>query len=475
MPAKTYAEQIADLQATRKTHTDAMKKLADTAAEQSRTLDSGEQEEFDTAKEAVKTIDQNIANLRDLEAMEKAEQADIATAKPVDKSAKDRQKQAIRPGVPTGGVEVKNTEKLEPGIGFARVARCLALSHLHHKDPVEIAKHLYAGDEHLMASLQAKAAVSAASTLDDPWIGNMINEGGVAFADFVEYLRPRTLLGRISDRLRRLPFDTPVLVQGSAGSAKWVKEGDAKPLTKWSYTRTKLTPLKVATIAAATKESLKRASAAADALLRDELARAVASTMDTTFLSDDAAVTDESPAGIFNGVTALTLAGDGTVAGIRADIAQMLKELVGDNLSVAGAFWVMPETVAIDLSLIVNEVGASAFPGIGPTGGTLAGLPVFTTQLAPVDSNGATVALIKGDEIFLGDEDGIQVSMSDQASLVMDSDPSMDSTTPTPAQLVSLWQTNSVAFLVERFINWAKRRSQAVVWAQVNWTSAQSS
>lgn len=471
MAGKTYAEQISDLQATRKANTDAMKKLQDTAAEQSRTLDAGEQEEFDTAKEAVKTIDKNIDNLRDLEAIEKEEQADATTAKPA--SQQQRQQQPAQKGVST--VQVKNTERLEPGIGFARVARCLALSHIHHKDPVDIAKHLYAGDDALVASLQAKAAVSAASTLDSSWAGNLINEGGVAFADFVEYLRPRTLLGQISGRLRRLPFDTPVLVQGSAGTGKWVKEGDAKPLTKWGYTRTKLTPLKVAAIAAATKETLMRASAAADTLLRDELTRAVGSAMDTTFISDDAAVNDESPAGIRNGVSALTLAGDGTVAGIRADIAQFLKELVGDNLTVTGAFWVMPETVAIDLSLIVNEVGASAFPGITPTGGTLAGLPVFTTQLVPTESDGPVVALIKGDEIFLGDEDGIQVSMSDQASLLMDSTPNMDSTTPTAAQMVSLWQTNSVAFLVERFINWQKRRAEAVVWANVNWTSAQAS
>ena len=116
---KSIAEQIADLQATRKTQTDAMKKLQNTAAEQSRTLDSGEQEEFDTAKEAVKTIDQNIANLRELEAIEKAEEDDKKTAKPVNGEAKVTQKQAARPGVTTG-VQVKNTEKLEPGIGFAQ-------------------------------------------------------------------------------------------------------------------------------------------------------------------------------------------------------------------------------------------------------------------------------------------------------------------------------------------------------------------
>ncbi|WP_080700521.1 hypothetical protein [Bordetella hinzii] len=59
--------------------------------------------------------------------------------------------------------------------------------------------------------------------------------------------------------------------------------------------------------------------------------------------------------------------------------------------------------------------------------------------------------------------------MSDQASLVMDDAPTMNSTTPTAAQVVSMFQTNSVAFLVERFINFAKRRPQAVVWANANW------
>ena len=134
----------------------------------------------------------------------------------------------------------------------------------------------------------------------------------------------------------------------------------------------------------------------------------------------------------------------------------------------------MPETLAIDLSLVANEVGNAAFPGITPQGGTLAGLPVYTSQFMPTpDSNGQVVMLIKGDEIFLGDEGGIQVSMSDQASLIMDSAPSGSSTTPTAAQMVSLWQTNSVGFLVERFINFQKRRAEAVVWAQVNWSACQ--
>lgn len=264
-------------------------------------------------------------------------------------------------------------------------------------------------------------------------------------------------------------------MQGTGGTAKWTKEGAAKPLTKWSYTTTKLEPYKVTAIAAATEEMLSRSSVAIDTLIRDELARAVNARIDSTFASDDAAVSNESPAGILNGTSELSGLVGGDVAGIRCDIAKFLNAVLADNNTLDGAFWIMPESVAVNLSLIANEVGAAAFPGIGPNGGTFAGLPVFTSGYVPVESAGAVVALVKGDELFLGDEGGIHVSASDQASLVMDDSPSSDSTTPTAASVVSMWQTDSVAFRVERFMSWAKRRTGSVAWGHVDWSACSGS
>lgn len=462
---KTFAEQLADLQATRTAKAEEMKAIARKSVDESRSMDTAEAEQFDTIEAEIKRLDADISRLSRLADLEKA---DKASAKPVDGSEKSGK-------VALGGsdrqpLQVKNTEKLDAGIGFARVARVKAIAHVEHMDPAQIAKSIYPDDEKLIQTL-TKAAVPAANTGSATWAGNLILDSGAYFADFVEYLRARTVVGQVSDRLRRLPFDTPVLVQGSAGAGKWVTEGAAKPLTQWTYTKTKLEPLKVAAIAAATKEMLNRASAAADALIRDELTRAVGAAIDGTFVGNAAAVSSTSPAGLRNGVAALTLTGDGSIEGIRCDAAAMLKELVGDNLSVSGAFWLMPETVAIDLATAVTPLGAPAFPGMTPTGGTFMGLPAFASQYLPTDSSGSVVMLVKGDEIFLGDEGGVQVSMSDQASLVMDDAPSMNSTTPTAAQVVSMFQTNSVAFLVERFMNWQKRRSQAVVWASVNWNA----
>lgn len=467
----SIAEQIKQFKETLVSKNAKLEELAEVSATSGETFDEAQKEEFDTLSAEVKELEDHIKRL------EVAEKAAMKSAKPVTEKSGSSDDAAAnaRKGVPA---TVKATEKLDKGIAFARYARVKGLAftgQLGTRDESQIAQMLYPNDEPLIKSLVQKAAVPAANTLSATWASNLIIEGGGGFADFVEYLRERSLYGQISPRFRNLPFDTPVLVQGSGGTAQWVKEGDAKPLTQWTYTRTKLSPLKVAAIAAITKETLMRASVAADAFMRDELARAVGSRIDSTLISDTAAVADESPAGLLAGTAALTLGGDGTVAGIRCDIAQFLKAMSGNLLTVNGAFWVMPETVAIDLSMATNEVGAPAFPGITPTGGTLAGLPVFTSQYVPTDSDGPVVALIKGDEIFLGDEGGIIVNTSDQATLQMDSEPTQSSIgTPTATAGVSMFQTNSVAFLVERFVNWQKRRSTSVVWANVNWDACES-
>src|SRR5690606_29010044 len=148
-----YAKQIADLQATRKAKADEMKALAERAAEQGRTMDTGEQEQFDELKAAVAQIDKNIANLRDLEAIEKAEAADAATAKAV--SGDERAKSAVSV-VRGGDVQVKDTTKLDKGISFARMARVKALAFTGQagtRNEVEIAQNLYPGDESLVKSI----------------------------------------------------------------------------------------------------------------------------------------------------------------------------------------------------------------------------------------------------------------------------------------------------------------------------------
>lgn len=76
------------------------------------------------------------------------------------------------------------------------------------------------------------------------------------------------------------------------------------------------------------------------------------------------------------------------------------------------------------------------------------------------------VALVNAEDIYLADEGGVDIAMSTEASLEMADNPTQDSgaATPVDAELVSMFQTNSVAFRAERTVNWARRRASAVAW-----------
>ena len=245
-----------------------------------------------------------------------------------------------------------------------------------------------------------------------------------------------------------------------------------------------MTPLKVANIAVATEETLRDSSPAAEALIRDQLAAALAARLDTDFIDPTkAAVAGVSPASITNGLvvgTSMFYSSGNTADNIRTDVKAATNAFIAANNAPTDGVWIMPSTTALALSMINNPLGQPEFPGITMNGGMFFGLPVITSQYAPTaydpdaagpENAGAIVALVKAGDIGVADEGGVAVDMSREASLEMADNPAQDATTSTGAQMVSMFQTNSVAFRAERTINWTKLRSSAVAMiSSVNWS-----
>lgn len=459
------SEQIKALEDKRKALTEERTTIQTKAVDEGRTKDGAEQERFAEITAEVAAIDKELG---DLKVMEKDL---IASAKPV-KGQNDAEAAASRGTVP---VSVKNTHKLDKGIAFARAAKCLALGHLEHRDAIQIAKSLFGENESIVLATQqlvTKAAVPAATTTNQPWAGALVGEETSVFADFVEYLRPQTILGRFGQAgipgLRRVPFRVPLIGQTTGGAGYWVGEGQAKPLTQFDFNRTTLEPLKVANIAVATMEVIRDSSPSADVIIRDQLAAALRERLDIDFIDPaKAAVAGVSPASILNGVAGIVSSGTDADA-VRGDIKALFSAFIAANNAPTSGVWVMPATTALALSLMQNPLGQSEFPGISMTGGTLFGLPVIVSEYVPTDSSGAIVALVNASDIYLGDEGGIDLSMSTEASLQMDNAP--DNPTTASTVMVSLWQRNLVGFRAERAINWARRRPTAVAYLTgVNW------
>ncbi|NTT99429.1 phage major capsid protein [Pseudomonas aeruginosa] len=470
---KTTAEQIAEFEATRVTKAAEMEAIMTKAAEAGETLDAEQSEQFDTLQAEIAAIDKHIGRLNQMQ------KAQAANAKPVTEEA-GAQRMANVKALDFKEVQVraKNTQKLEPGIAFARAAKCLALGHLEHRDAIGIAKSLYDGQDSIIAATQrlvTKAAVAAATTSDATWAGPLVGDETSVFADFVEYLRPQTILGRFGTNgipsLRRVPFRVPLIGQTSGGDGYWVGEGQAKPLTKFDFERKTLEPLKVANIAVATMEVIRDSSPAADGIIRDQLAAALRERLDIDFIDPaKAAVAGVSPASILNGVAGIPSSGN-TADDVRADIRALFNAFIAANNAPTSGVWLMPATTALSLSLMQNPLGQAEFPGISMTGGELFGLPVIVSEYIPTASAGAVVALVNASDIYLGDEGGVDLSMSTEASLQMDNAP--DNPTTASTVLVSLWQRNLVGFRAERAINWARRRASAVAYLTgVNWGAA---
>jgi HK97 family phage major capsid protein len=437
------------------------------SAEEGATLDAEQEEQFDGNQADIEAIDKHLARLRATEKTQLAKATPAAGGNADDASAS------------RGGsrIEIKAEPKLDKGIAFARIARVKALAKLDGESVREKARDLYGENSGTFAFFQ-KAAVSAIGT-----DSNLVGTETSAFADFVEFLRPQTILGKFGaggvPSLRTVPFRMPLIGQSSGGEGYWVGEGKGKPLTSFDFTRTTLEPLKVANIAVATEETLRDSSPAAEGIIRDQLAAALRARLDIDFISPTkAAVAGVSPASITNGLTFIVSSGT-TADDVRTDIKALFNAFIAANNAPTSGVFIMPSTVALSLSLMLNPLGQQEFPGINMNGGTLFGLPVIVSDYVPTDYDpddagaavaGSVVALVNASDIYLADDGGVAVDMSREASLEMNDAPTGDSLTPTAASLVSMFQTNSVAFRAERTLNWAKRRPSAVAaLASVNW------
>ncbi len=446
------SEQIAALEASRAAKAAAMAAILEKATSEGRTTATAEQEEFDTISGEVESID---ADLKRFRALEKAQ---VGGAKPVNANGI----KSLNDGAAArSGVQVK-APKLDAGVAFARYARVKGIAKLDGESPRTIAKELY-GEDSPVYGILAKAAVPAGSTQAGNWAANLVGEETSIFADFVEYLRPQTILGKFGANgvpaLRRVPFRVALVGQTAGGSGYWVGEGKAKPLTAFDFERNTLEPTKVANIAVVTEELLRDSSPSAEAIIRDQLAAALRERLDIDFINPaKAAVSNVSPASITNGVTPIPSTGTDAAA-VRNDLRLLFSAFIAANNAPTAGVFVMRSTTALALSLMVNALGQAEFTGISMEGGKLSGLPVIVSEYVPE----GYVILANASDIYLADEGGVNVDMSREASLEMADNPAHDSTTPTAATgLVSLWQTNSVGFRAERTVNWARRRTSAV-------------
>jgi hypothetical protein len=459
--SKNIAEQIAAAEQKRAALAARCKAIMDEAAEEGSTLNAGQQEEFDENEADMLAVDKHLVNLRKIEKMGKA------TASPVEGGTAQQASQS-RTSVP---VRVKKRENLGNGIGFARFCRVKALSQMDIEPMTTVAARHY-GEDSLIYGL-AKAAVEPGTVESGNWASALVGEETNVFADFNAFLRPMTIVGRFGaggvPALRGVPFRVPLIGQTNGGEAYWVGESQPKPLTKFGFARTTLEPNKLASITVLSMELIRDSSPNAELIMRDELAAAMVSRWDKTFVDPtNSGITGVKPAAISNGAPTVASVTYSDADDVRLDIRSLYQKFINALNTPSNGVWIMSHGNALALSMITNALGQREFPGITMNGGTLEGLPVIASEHV-----GNIVILVNASDIYIGDEGGIEIDLSREASLEM-LDSGFDQNAPTGAEMVSLWQNNLVGLKAERTVNWKRNpyRQGVAVLTGVEWGGA---
>jgi HK97 family phage prohead protease/HK97 family phage major capsid protein len=435
-PMQTYTEQITALETSRAASLATMSDLMTNAAATGVTLDPGQSETYDAQALRVKSIDADLARVRELESF------NVQRAIPVPAAP------SPRPAV----VQVR--ANVPKGTAFVRAACAKLMCNGNIYEAIQYAQRW--NDSTPEVALYLKAAVAPGTTTDATWAAPLVNQN--IAADFLELLRPATIVGRIPG-LRDVPFNTKVPSQTAGGTYSWVGEQKPKPVSKLSFSSETVGVNKVAGIIVLTEELVRLSNPKAEDLVRRDMIAGIAQFIDQQFIDPAvAAVATVNPASITNGAPTAA-----ATANPIADIMGLVNHFATNNIAVDGLTFILSPANALALSFRTNLDGSPEFPGVGIGGGSYRGMTFITSNAASTNVVALQPALV-----LFADEGGVTIDASREASLQMDSAPMSPADATTV--LVSLWQNNCVGLRAERFISWKRVGTNSVKYlTAANW------
>lgn len=459
---KTIQEQITALENKRAAGVARREAIQQKAIGEGRTKDEAERQEFATLSSEIEAID---AELVDLRLMEK--QA-VAAGTTVVAASDGTTPAGKRDVVDTGNiVSVRNN--LKPGQAMGRYAMAL---YQGGNNPAQALAVVRSRRDWMDTSPGLEkvlmTAVATGDTTTAGWASELVYAQNLQ-NEFIEYLRPMTILGKLNN-VRRVPFNVRMGSQTAGSSANWVGQAKPIPVSKLTTSSTSLGITKMAGLVTVDDELMRSSSPSAELLVRDDLAESISVFMDQSFIDPNyGGQTNIQPASMLYGVTPVTPTGT-TAAFLQADIATLFATAIAANLNPSSGVWVMSPTTALKLSLMLTSLGQPQYPTISINGGTLFGMPVIVSQSAKIAGSpqyGEMIVLLFEREIFVADDGQVTIAISNEAALELKDNPTNSgSGGETATSMVSMFQTVSHAIRAVRYINWAKRRTQAAAFIQ---------
>jgi hypothetical protein len=273
-------------------------------------------------------------------------------------------------------------------------------------------------------------------------------------AAFLRLVALRAVIDRLLGR-REVPPNIVLGQQTSGALVQWVGQTAATPVSLLEVESEALQPLKMATIVPITRELARFSTPSAEALVENDLARAVAAFTNTASLDPSIdAIPDVRPASLTHGATQVTPSGD-----LETDVALVLAALSDGNPE--SPYLTMSPRSALYLATRRSANGERLFPDLTFLGGSILGVPVLIAtagagdRIIGIDAAGVAVCDL-----------GLELDAAENVAVQLDTAPTNASGAPVPTTLVSLWQSNSIGIKAVRFLNWT-RRDDAVAYLEL--------
>lgn len=272
-----------------------------------------------------------------------------------------------------------------------------------------------------------------------------ITTGDIGQSSAVEYqnaVREKSVVGGMPE-IRSVPFNKRMLTRANGVLGSFVKEFAPAPFQTAVLAGSTLESKKVVVLIATTDEAMRAESLVAEAGLQTDCEIGCVGAIDQAFLDRTNAGNDATPAAVTHGAPTIAATSDAA-----ADLTALVAAFAGD---LSTSYLITDPSTATALAMVRGANGSFLFPDAGPRGGSVLGIPLLVSRYSPRDSSGGQIALIDAFGIALA-MDGIELSQSANTSLVM-------ADTPTsPAQVVSMFQTNTVALKAVIHTNWENQR-----------------
>jgi len=324
-----------------------------------------------------------------------------------------------------------------------------------------------------MCELVLRAPSAPAITTVTGWAAELAQQVWTAP---MELLMPNGILTRLAPRGMSLSFgragriNIPTRSRTPTIAGSFVAEGSAIPVRQGAFTTQFLIPKKLGVITSYTREMSIHSVPAIEGILREAIQIDTTVAVDSVLIDANAA-TATRPAGLLNGIAALTATSGGGFAAVVGDIKQLTGALTtatyGNTRSLT---WLMNPTNINSMKLTV-ATNTGVFPWRDELErGTLNGYPVIDSATVPAN----TVILVDAADFVTASGDGPTFATSDQATLHFEDTAPLDLVAGSPGVVASpqrsLFQTDSMALRMTWDLNWLMRRSGMIAWTQsVTW------